>query len=174
MPPNLLNRVRNFLERLKKLFKAPWLANVISTASLLLAAYALFISGQQASDAQRDKASNVFFERNGSGSFAEYYIANRYPQPVGDVYYTYKMDGLEAPTEVFIGIIPGCSKVRLRVNNLDTQPGFLPAQLFFTDPNGDSWHREGLSRPTATNGNTLTQDRLETGGTSEPIGGSCP
>src|SRR5690348_4003281 len=98
--------VRRSLEHLKSVSAAPWFANVVSIISLFVAILAMAISWQQASEAKRandalqaTRASNVYFDWLEADGHTVFYIANRNPQPIRDVYYTYKIEDVEAPAD---------------------------------------------------------------------------
>jgi hypothetical protein len=124
---------------------------------------------------QATQAGYVYFDFIArAGAAGEYSIVNRNQQPVTTVVYTYAIDGRDSGGDVYVGTIPGCSTVALTPQDDRIKKGrFEPVDLYFIDPNGESWKRDKGSRVTASKPRGRYDGKPRTVGVVTPIAAGC-
>lgn len=145
---------------------ASWFSNgtaLLALAVSIMSGISAIAACEQATRANdtidATRASNVYFDSdNIPGQARAFSVVNRNKEPVLDVYYTYRLARGPIDTRVFVGVIPGCSRVDLiPPNGDDKKVGFTPVDLFLRDNNGNSWHREQSGQVDHTKGNAFTE-----------------
>ena len=151
------------------------LALAISVAAAGFTGWQAFEANRANNEEDAAQAGNVYFDFTYRiGTAGEFSVVNRNQQPVTNVVYTYAIGGSDSGNDVYVGTIPGCAAVALTPQDPAIGRGaFKPVDLFFTDPNGESWKRDKGNKVTNSEAREERPERPRTVGIVTPITTGC-